>query len=71
MPNDLAAEMVMKNGVDPMQFHRVEQELADAVEQVTAAEGVIEALSRAPVVPIRAAQTAPQDTQPKPMEAKR
>lgn len=46
MPSDAAMEMVMANGVSDIEFQSVEIDLADAVEQQTAAEGVIAALSR-------------------------
>lgn len=70
MPSDAAAELVMANGVAAHAWWRAEQELADAVEQVTAAEGVIEALSRVPVTAIRPAAPA-QGNQPNRSEAKR
>jgi hypothetical protein len=39
--SDAARQIIMANGVDAIAFHRAEQELADATEHVTAAEGVI------------------------------
>lgn len=59
MHSDAAAQLVMANGVAAYQWQKAEAELSDAVEQVEAAESVIEALSRTPVVPIRAAQPQP------------